>query len=152
MTYTDIKVLPRTTLLSIVNEFPTSAIKFRRAAILLALRRHITNVANEIRARKAEEQASEGVGTFLDKVHAAAGTVSQSQAASVQMATELEVSMKKGRRESTIGGTDVIDNSVPAGFVEEMRSGMKTLQEQMRELQRSVQVLTAAMVEKNATS
>ena len=148
MTYTDVKVLPRATLLSIVNDFPTSAAKFRRAAILLALRRHITNVANEIKARNAAAEASEAAGNFLDKVHAAAGTVTQSQAASVQMAAELEKSMKKTRRESTAGGSDGIEDAVPAGFVEEMRGGMKALQEQVKDLQGSIHALTMAIGEK----
>ena len=45
MTYVDAQVLARETLLNIVNNFPTSWRTFRRASVLLALRRHITHAA-----------------------------------------------------------------------------------------------------------
>ena len=166
MTYTDVRVLPRAALVSIVNDFPNSAARFRRATILLALRRHITRVATEIRERRQGAQAGsngeDGAGAdaglaegsdFLDRIHAAAATVTASQAASVQMAAELEKSLKKTAKQAAregmvagIAGDDVEESSkgVPEGFVEEMRDGMASMQSQMRELQASMRVILAA--------
>jgi len=56
MTYVDVGMLDRNSLVSILSDYPTSKENVRRATILLALRRHIVNIARE--ERTAQHNAS----------------------------------------------------------------------------------------------
>ena len=104
-------------------------------------------VIREERAAAAAAAAGD-VTDFLDKMHAASGNISQSQATSVQMAVELEkggMSMKKKKRASADADGAESGDVLPAAFVEEMQDGMRSMQEQMRALQASMLALAGAV-------
>jgi len=91
MTYTDVYVLSSEKLNHVLSSFPNTANKLRRAAILLAMRRHVIEISKEVRAKKeAAKAAAEGKKDFIDQVQDAAQTASKKQAQSVNIAVELQ--------------------------------------------------------------
>jgi len=146
MTYVDVQVLPRETLLSIVNNFPDAQRKLRRAALLLALRRFIVDEAKMRRQRAASQ-----MGDMLDQVHSAAGKLTHKQATSVQMAVEL-VNDVHNERKADGGGLPNKDVELLTEAVAKLstqQAAMMALaqgtQEQVAQLQASVDALTDAV-------
>ena len=81
---------------SVLSSFPASAVKVRRATVLLAVRRHLIELAKaEKEAPVLEQQGKKG--DFVDRVHHAATTVSKKQA-SVNIAVEMHNKSRLSRR------------------------------------------------------
>ena len=152
-------MLPRETLLHVVEHFPAAAIKMRKAGAFLALRRHVIELAKS----KRQEQVLSG--DMLDQMYDASSKrgLSSTQGQAVQMSLALENSAAEGSGGSPAppraGGVAVAEAERK---VEEMQVAIRSLQEQqaevlqvsmatkeqMKALQASVAELTRAVTAK----
>jgi len=143
MTYTDVYVLSSEKLSHVLSSFPNTANKLRRAAILLAMRRHVIEISKEVRAKKeAAKAAAEGKKDFIDQVQDASQTASKKQAQSVNIAVELQSrgSFNKGR-----AGQDQRCSHEEEEAVEALQADVLTIREEMQTMRQLAEAVAKGL-------
>jgi len=151
MTYCDMFKLPRDELLRSVEHFPVSRRALRKAAIKLALRRHMLHHAKMVRQKTGV--LKENSGDLLDKVHSATAHLSATQAKqakSIAYATQLEEQQSAMRRAGTAGGGHA-GGAVPPAFVAEVTDGMRELRADMKRLHEEVSRISLVLANSMVT-